>query len=143
MLTVNDSSTPTSRPRSTPSATTQPKKTLNNDWRLNIQPLQRDNHLGAATPLASKTGSASKAKDKKLAKEKAKGAKGKARAVEESEDDDRDGALREKESGIEDEAVESFPGGTSGLDQVRESRLFTLLTLPTTSCISFRSTSSK
>lgn len=64
-------------------------------------------------------------KGKKTAKTKMKDVKGKARKIDESDDEDEypaADALREKESGIEDEAVEQFERGTVGLDQVRGHR---------------------
>lgn len=55
-------------------------------------------------------------------KPKGNGHKGKKRKVDELEDEDKNlimDALREKESGIEDEAVERFTGGGKDrLDQV-------------------------
>lgn len=70
--------------------------------------------------------STSKTKGKKVAvKSKRNDQKGKKRQVDESVDEDENpvvDALREKESGIEDEAVERFPGGgKDGLDLVRAS----------------------
>lgn len=122
LLTFDDSSTPTSRPNTTSKAkTTQPKKTLNADWRSRIQPLQSDNLLGTVSPSASKTASTSKVKGKKAAK-------GKSRKVKESDDDEDypvTDVLIEKKSGIEDEVVERFPKeGTAGLDQVCELLIF-------------------
>lgn len=110
LLTFTNSSTPTTRPRTSPSTTTQPKKTLNDDWRSKINPLQHDNHLGAASSSVGKKLSTSKAKGKQAAK--------RARADSEIEEDDSD-ALREKEKGIENEVLEKFDRDGTGLDQVR------------------------
>lgn len=141
ILTFDDSSVATNRANNAgTSRTTQPKKTLNADWRSRIQPLQRDNLLGAASPSASKTASTSKVKGKKTAKRKTK-------IVNDEDDDDEDpiaDALREKESGIEDEVlVERFQEGTVELDQVRTLSIFTLFISLTVSSDSFTSICSR
>lgn len=110
LTTFNTSSAPTARPRTIPSATTQPKKTLNADWRSKTNPLQYDNHLGAASPSTSKKASTSKAKGKRAAK----GA-----TVDSDIEDDESDALKEKEMGIENEMLEKFDRDAAGLGQVR------------------------
>lgn len=116
------SSKPSARSHTSAATTTQPKKTLNADWRSKIQSLQR-----AASPSHSKT--TASAKGKKTVQGRPKDTKGKARKVDESEnegEDSVDDALRERRSGIEDEAVETFQRGVVGLDQVRWSPLSVL-----------------
>lgn len=127
----NTSSKPTATSQATPPSTTQPKKTLNPHWRSNIQPLQGKNLLGAASPT-SKTAATTWPKGRKPAKAKAKNPKGKARIddeveVEVEDDEPVVDALREKETGVNDELLEKFDGGVVGHDQVRGLRSFTSL----------------